>query len=400
MPISGFRAFWLAQSTSQLAEHSTSAVLPLLAVLTLDVTAPDLGLLRAAGQAPLLLLPLLAGAWVDRRPGRGVMVLADVGRALILTAAAAAAFLGRLDVPLLLVTAFAVGALSVFFDVAYQGFLVRLTDRDHLLPAVGRIEGARSAAQMAGPALGGALVSALSAPLAAASAALVFGVSAVSLTRIGNRFAAPAGRTRIRDGVAFVARDPLLRTICVVSGAFHLSLAAAMTLYLLYLPRTLGLSAASIGLVLAATGPGALLGSVLAARLPRRFGYGPVIVVAAFAGDGVMLVVPALPGGGGATVAALIAVNLVFGTFGQVVNITVMAVRQSVTPDSLQGRVAATITFAGMGLAPVGSLVGGLLGGQLGLRPALMVAAAGLLLSPVLMLLSPLARVGRVTVSG
>lgn len=96
------------------------------------------------------------------------------------------------------------------------------------------------------------------------------------------------------------------------------------------------------------------------------------------------------------TVSALLAVNFVFGTFGQLVKVTVMAVRQAVTPDGMQARVAATITFAGMGLTPLGSLLGGFLAGVWGLHTSLLVTAAGMMLSPVLMALSPLARLGRV----
>jgi MFS family permease len=95
------------------------------------------------------------------------------------------------------------------------------------------------------------------------------------------------------------------------------------------------------------------------------------------------------------TIPLLVAINFLFGTFGQLVNVTVMAVRQAVTPDAMQGRAAATITFVGMGLTPFGSLLGGFLAQQWGLRIALLVAAAGMMLSPVLMALSPLARLGR-----
>jgi MFS family permease len=91
----------------------------------------------------------------------------------------------------------------------------------------------------------------------------------------------------------------------------------------------------------------------------------------------------------------LLAVNFVFGIAGQLVSVTVMAVRQAVTPHGMQGRVAATITFAGMGLAPLGSLLGGFLGQEWGLRTSLLVTAVGMLLSPALMALSPLARLGR-----
>jgi MFS family permease len=77
------------------------------------------------------------------------------------------------------------------------------------------------------------------------------------------------------------------------------------------------------------------------------------------------------------------------------VNVTVMAVRQAATPDGMQGRAAATITFVGMGMAPLGSLLGGFLAMEWGLRTSLLVTAAGMMLSPVVMALSPLARLGR-----
>ena len=397
-----FRRLWLGQTVSQLGEHASLVVLPLFAVLTLHAGAGQLGALRAVGQAPILLLSLFAGAWVDRWPTRTVMVLTDAGRALALGAAAAAGFLGVLGLPALLVVAFVVGALSVFFDVAYQASLVRLVRRDQLVRGNSALEGSRSAAQIGGPALGGALVSVLSAPVAAALGALFFAWSFLSIRGIRRHESLPEGparpgrvRRRIHEGLRFVAGDPSLRTVCLASAAFQFFFAALMTVYLLFLPRDLHLSGTVVGLALAATGPGALLGSLLAARLPSRFGYGAVLVSAAALGDGVFLLVPALHGSSLMTVSALLAVNVVFGTFSQLVNVTAMAVRQTVTPDGMQGRAAATITFVGMGLTPLGSLLGGFLAQGWGTRAALLLTAAGMLLSPILMALSPLARLGR-----
>ncbi|WP_329493468.1 MFS transporter [Kitasatospora herbaricolor] len=397
-----FRRLWAGQTASQLGEHSTLIVLPLFAVLTLGAGAGELGVLRAVGQAPVLLLALLAGAWVDGWRTRTVMVLADAGRALVLGAAAAAGLLGRLGLPGLLLVVFAAGALSVFFDVAYQASLVRLVTRDQLLQGNSALEGSRSAAQVGGPALGGALVSLLSAPVGAACGASFFALSFLSIRRIRRTEAVP-GRSerparvprRIHQGLRFVAGDILLRTVCLASAAFQFSFAAMTTVYLLFLPRELHLSGTAVGLALAATGPGALLGSMLAARLPGRFGHGTVLVSAAALGDGVFLCVPALHGSSIVTVALLLAVNFVFGAAAQVVNVAVMAVRQASTPDGMQGRAAATITFVGMGTAPLGSLLGGLLAQGWGLRTGLLVTAAGMLLSPVVMALSPLARLGR-----
>ncbi|MEW1632316.1 MFS transporter [Streptomyces sp. NPDC089173] len=395
---SDFRRLWAGQSASQLGEHATLVVLPLVAVLTLHAGAGELGVLRAVGQAPILLLSLLAGAWVDRWRARTVMVLTDAVRAVVLGAAAVAGLLGLLGLPALFVVAFTVGALSVLFDVAYQASLVGLVRRDQLLAGNSALEGSRSAAQIGGPALGGALVSLLSAPVAVASGAFFFVVSFVSLRQIRRAEAVPEHHERaswIRDGLRFVAGHPLLRAVCLASAAFQFFLAATMTVYLLFLPRELHLTGATIGLALAATGPGALLGSVLAARLPGRYGHGVVLVSAAVLGNGALLWVPALHGSSAVTVPALLAVNFVFGTFGQLVNVTVMSVRQAVTPDGMQGRAAATITFAGMGLTPLGSLLGGVLAQEWGLRTGLLVAAAGMMLSPAVMAASPLVRLGR-----
>ncbi|MEV7070623.1 MFS transporter [Streptomyces sp. NPDC093990] len=397
-----FRSLWVGQTASQLGEHTSLLVLPLFAVLTLDAGPGELGALRAVGQAPILLLSLLAGAWVDGRRTRTVMIVSDAGRALALGAAALAALLGGLGLPALFVVVLAVGVLSVFFDVAYQSSLVRLVRRDQLVRGNSALEGSRSAAQIGGPALGGALVSWLSAPVAAAAGALFFALSFLSIRRIRRREPVPEHTERpsgtglrIREGLRFVGRETSLRTVCLASAAFQFSFAALMTVYLLFLPRELHLSGTVVGLSLAAVGPGALLGSLLAARLPGRFGHGAVLVSAAAIGDGAFLWVPALHGSSAVTVAALLAVGFVFGAGGQLVNVTVMTVRQAVTPYGMQGRAAATITFVGMGLTPLGSLLGGHLAQEWGLRTSLLVTAAGMLLSPAVMALSPLARLGR-----
>ncbi|MFE6176268.1 MFS transporter [Streptomyces sp. NPDC056464] len=397
-----FRRLWVGQTASQLGEHTSLVVLPLFAVLTLNAGADQLGALRAVGQAPILLLSLFVGAWVDRWRTRTVMVLTDAGRALALGTAAVVGLLGGLGLSALLVVAFVVGALSVFFDVAYQASLVRLVRRDQLVQGNSALEGSRSAAQIGGPALGGALVSVLSAPIAAASSAVPFALSFLSIRRIGRHEPIPERSEhpprvwwRIREGIRFVTGETSLRTVCLASAAFQFFFAAVMTAYLLFLPRDLNLSGTVVGLALAATGPGALLGSLLAARLPSRFGYGAVLVSAAALGNGVFLLVPALHGTSAVTAPALLAFNFVFGTFSQLVNVTIMAVRQTVTPDGMQGRAAATINFVGMGLTPLGSLLGGFLAEAWGTRTSLLLTAAGMLLSPALMALSPLARLGR-----
>lgn len=396
-----FRRLWVGQTASQFGAQATQVILPLIAVVSLNAGPGRLGALRAVEQAPILLLSLFAGAWVDRRRARTVMVLADCGRALALGSVPAAYLLGVLGLPVLLVVALLVGVLSVFFDVAYQASLVRLVERDLLLQGNSALEGSRSAAQIGGPALGGTLVSLFSGPVAVVTGACFFALSSVSIRRIRKREQLPARgdgpvgvRRQIQEGLRFVAGNASLRAVGVASALFQFWFAALMTVYLLHLPRGLHLSGTAIGLALAAMGPGAVVGSLLAARLPGRFGYGRVLVCSAVVADGVMLCVPALHGSSAVTLPVLVGVNFLFGAFGQLVNVTMMAVRQAITPVWIQGRVVATINFAGMGLTPVGSLLGGYLAGRWGLRTSLLVTAAALALSPLFMAFSPLARLG------
>ncbi|MGW8666953.1 MFS transporter [Streptomyces niveus] len=400
-----FRCLWAGQTASQFGAQAGQVTLPLLALVALNADAAQLGALRAAQQIPILLFSLFVGVWVDRWRSRNVMVLADLGRAVALGIVPVAFLLGVLGIPVLLVLAFLVGVLTVFFDVAYQAALVRLVNREQLAQGNSALEGSRSAAQVGGPALGGALVSLLSAPVAVVTGAFFFTVSSLSIRRIRHREAIPTppygGRSaprmgrQILEGLRFVARDPSLRAVGIASALFHFFFAALMTVYLLFLPRTLQLSGAGVGLVLAAMGPGAVVGSVLAAWLPRRLGHGVVLVSSAVLAEGVMLFVPALRGSGGLTIAALMAINFLFGVFSQLVDVTVMAVRQSITPLPIQGRVVATLNFAGMGLTPLGSLLGGFLATGWGPRTSLLLTVVGLFLSPVFMALSPLARLGK-----
>ncbi|MFC9603948.1 MFS transporter [Streptomyces niveus] len=397
-----FRRLWAGQTASQFGAQAGQVTLPLLAVVALNADSTQLGALRAVQQIPILLFSLFVGVWVDRWRSRNVMVLADFGRAVALAAIPIAFLLGVLGIPVLLVLAFLVGVLTVFFDVAYQAALVRLVKRDQLVRGNSALEGSRSAAQIGGPALGGALVSLLTAPVAVVAGVFFFGVSCLSIRRIRHRESVPRTVERparmgrqIAEGLRLVVGDPSLRAVGLASALFHFFFAALMTVYLLFLPRTLHLSGTAVGLVLAAMGPGALVGSVLAARLPRRLGHGVVLVSSAVLADGVMLCVPAVRGSTALTIASLMAVNFLFGALSQLVDVTVMAVRQSITPSAIQGRVVATINFVGMGLTPLGSLLGGFLAGRWDLRTSLLLTAVGMALSPLFMAFSPLARLGR-----
>lgn len=392
-----FLRFWIGQTASQFGSHSSQITLPLVAVTSLGAGAAQLGALRAVQQVPILLFSLFVGVLVDRWRARNMLVYADLGRALVLVAVPVSWLLGCLGLPVLHVVAFTGGVCTVCFDVAYQASLPRLVSRDQLAQGNSMLESTRSAAQICGPALGGGLVSLLTAPIAVLASALAYLLSALSLRRLDIGVAQGSGDgmwRQIREGLRVVRRDGSLRAVAAATCVYQFFFTGLTTVYLLFLSRSLELPGAVVGLVLAAFGPGVLIGSVLSGWMPRWFGYGRVVVFAALISDLVMLCTAALHGSGPLTIAALIVINVLYGVLSQTVDVAVTAIRQAVTPAPLHGRVVATINFLGMGLSPLGALLAGLAAAAIGTRPALLLATAGLFLSPLCLSLSPLARLG------
>ncbi|MFG1815182.1 MFS transporter [Kribbella sp. NPDC049174] len=387
-----FRKLWIGQSASLFAVHAGQVTLPLVAVVSLGASAAQLGGLRAAQQVPILLFSLFVGVLVDRWRARTMMVYADFGRAVLLGLVPIAWTLG---LPFLYVVAFVGGVFSVCFDVACQASFPRLVQRDQLAQGNSILESSKSVAQISGPAVGGGLVSLLTAPFAVLASAFFFVISFLSIWRIRDLDAVPSSPSGgIRDGLRMVLGDGSLRAVAVATCVYQFFFTALMTVYLLFLSRSLELPGAAMGVVLAAFGPGALVGSLLSGWMPRWFGYGRVVVFAALISDLAMLCTSVLHGSSAATIAALIAINFLYGVFSQTVDVAITAIRQAITPLPLQGRVVATINFLGMGLTPVGALLGGTAAGLLGIRTALIVTIVGLFLSPLSLSLSPLARLG------
>ena len=124
---------WTGQAVSQFGSMVTRDALPLIGVLVLRASPLQMGLLSAAGSAPVLILGLLAGAWVDRLRRRPILIAADLGRALLVGSVPLAAVLGQLSLGYLAAVAALTGALTVVFDVAYGAFLPTLVARDQLL---------------------------------------------------------------------------------------------------------------------------------------------------------------------------------------------------------------------------------------------------------------------------
>ena len=179
-----FHLLLVGQTTSQLGTQVSGVAIPLLAVLTLGASPFQLGLVTAAGALAFAVIGLPAGAWVDRWRRRPILIASDLARTALLLTIPVASLVGILTLTQLIVVSLLVGAARVFFDVGYQSYLPTVSGPDRLLGANSAMETVRAGGQVAGPGIGGWLVSLVGAANVMLLQAATFAVSAVSLLAI------------------------------------------------------------------------------------------------------------------------------------------------------------------------------------------------------------------------
>lgn len=357
-----------------------------------------MGLLVAAENAPILLLGLPAGVWVDRRAKRPLMIAADVGRAGLLLLVPLAAWAGVLRFELLLSIAFLVGALTVIFEVASQSYLPVILSSHQLIEGNARLHTGYGAAELGGPGLAGWLTQAFSAPIAilvdgvsyVASALFLLGIRAPEPPPARAVDAAPPHFGReLMEGLRLVWGNPILRATAIATGAWNLFDGARWAVLILFLTRTLALDAAVIGVIFSLGAVGYLIGSLFPERIARRLGLGKAILL------GIVLAVPSELLTALATGPPLMAAAIVGAGFF-LTDVTIptydvnqFSLRQAVTPLRLQGRVSATMRTLIRGLVPVGAVLGGVLAERIGLRGVMIASALGGPVAFVAIWLSP-----------
>ena len=389
-----FMKLWTGQTVSELGSVVTRTALPIAAVITLHANAIEVGILVASASSAVLLVGLFAGALVDRSRRRPLMIAADAIRAVLLLSIPAAAIAGTLRIELLYVVAFIEAALGSIFDVAYRTYLPSLLPADRLLEGNAKIGMTSAIAEIGAPGIGGALVQLITAPMALLVDAGSYVISAITIAvirapeRIVERVEGSAGlRRQLAEGLAAVARHPLLRPMALasVTGALFGNFFAA--LYTIY---ALGLSPFLLGVVISAGGVGSLAASAVVGPLTRRLGFGPAIVWTRVAGTIIGVLVP-LAGGPPLAAAAFLFVPQLFGDgLATIAQIDQLTVRQQVTPSQMLGRVNGTLHVLVDGVGPIGAIAGALVAEAIGIRGALWVSVIGSFAGNGFLVLSPL----------
>ena len=391
-----FVRFWIGQSISVFGDQISALAIPLTAVLALQASAFEVGILTAMAWLPHLVFSLPAGVWIDRRAHRRRnMIVVDILRAAALATIPVAWWLGALTMWQLVAVAFAVGALTVVFDLSNASFFVALVHRSQYVDANSKFSTTRSLSYIAGPSTAGFLVQVLTAPVAIAADALSFVVSALALrgVKVNEPEVEPSdssARADLKEGFRYLAHEPVLRASVACTSIINFFSFFVFAIFVLYASRTLGLSAGVIGVVLGAASIGALAGALIAPRVGRRLGIGRAVVLGAVLFPAPMALFPLAHGDAWFAASLLLA-----GEFLASVGVMIFDVNQNslmlmLIPHEVRSRVVGVSRFFNYGTRPFGALLGGVLGSAIGLRPTLWLGVLGCLLGVFFLLASPM----------
>ena len=371
---------WTASTISALGDGASFTALPLLAAsLTRDPRL--IGGLATAASVPWLVFSLHAGAIVDRHNKRTIAAAMDVTRGVVTVFIVVSIWADWVRIPLLYTTALLIGFAEVLFGNAAQAILPSvIADPDSLERANGwQYSADVIGRQFVGPPVGSFLfAAAASVPFiidgisffASAALILTFKIS----TAPGNTVAIPGVattngqlrpkmRAEIAEGLQWLFQHRLLRTLAVCLGIMNLCGTGAGALLVLVAQDRLHLSNKGFGVMLAAAAVGAVFGGLVGDKVSKAVGQGRTLMLAAVAEGGQFIVI-------GLTHSPVVAVvaMAVAGFTATSWNVVTVSLRQQIIPERLFGRVNATYRLFGLGMMPIGGVVGGLIAHRYGLR--------------------------------
>jgi MFS family permease len=372
-----FAKLWGAGVSSNLADGMTAAALPLLAaVLTRDAFA--VALVTALHSLPWIVFELAAGEIVDRSDRRRLMLFGNIARAVGISIIGLLVATDAIELWSLGAIAFGLGVAETLVDTSWEALVPKLVKPEDLALANGRTQAAEwTADELIGPPLGAALFA-----LAAAAPFIVNGgvfvTAALLVALIPGRFTTDrevahgfaAMRKDIGEGIRWLWQHPVLRSLSLTAGTANLMGTAMFAVFVLFAQEILDVDEVGYGLILAAAGVGGIVGASLAHRLEARLGPGGVLLGSM---SGIAFVALAI-----ATTNSPFVVGAAFAFDGFLIaawNVTVVSLRQELTPDEMRGRVASDARTIAFGAIPVGAVLGGVLAEVIGLRAPFYIAA-------------------------
>jgi MFS family permease len=373
LPAAYWRLWWAA-AADNLGDGVFASALPLLTV-TITRNPVLISLVSAATYLPWLLLSLPAGAIADRRDRVSLMWRSQVLQAVIVASVTVLLAMGKASVSVLAVMGFGLGACEVVFANASQAVLPEIVPSALLSKANGNQYSVANAGQLfIGPPVGSLLF--------AAAVALPFGVDAGSFALSAGLLATlprrprastaqPPIRMAIAEGLNWLRQHRLLRTLAALLAVNTFCYQLGNVVVVLLATQTLHVSYRGYGLLLAGAAIGSVLGGVVNAPIVARIGELPALLAAL--GSNVFIFVAIGFSPDAVALGVLLGLNGFATTMWSVVTVSM---RQRIVPSDLLGRVNSAYRMLGWGLMPLGSLAGGLIARELGIRAAYPIAGA------------------------
>lgn len=385
-----FWRLWISSGLSNLADGIFKVALPLVAIRYTQSPTAIAGLALAV-TLPWLLFALPAGALADRLDRRRAMLGANFLRAALLAGLVITVLLDFGSIAALYIAAFCIGAAETIYDTSAQSILPKVVSPQQLSRANGRLYAAElTANEFVGPPVGGLLV-AVSAVLALITPAALWIAAVGALLLLRGSFRArhhdrATMRAAIVEGLRFLWRVPVLRTLAVLTGIFNFASSAMFAVFVLYAAgpsSAMGLSDAAYGLLLTSAAAGSLAGSLVADRVERVLGRSRSLVLT-ICGCALLVGTPAVTSNPFIIAGAFFVGGLTIVVW----NVITVSLRQRIAPDRLLGRVNSGYRLVGWGTKPLGAVAGGLLAQLLGLRAVFAIMAV--LTLTMLVVLRPL----------
>ncbi|PTL80065.1 MFS transporter [Vitiosangium sp. GDMCC 1.1324] len=388
-----FLRLWGAQIASAFGSRITRTALPIIAILSIQATPTEVAVLSALSVAPGVFVGLFAGGHIDRTAKRPLLVGADLVRALLIFTIPFAAWLGVLSMPQLYVVAATVGAATTLFQIADNSFLPALVGTGLLVEGNAKLEATDSIAEAAGPGLAGVLIQALTAPVVVILDALSYLWSAFMLSRIRATeqpaTVAESGTSVFGDmkiGFRASLAHPLVGPTLISDAIMYFFGGFFLALYMFLALETLGLSPATVGLIISVGGVGAFAGALIANPLGRLVGMGSAMAISLGVGQAANLFIALALHARTLAIPFLVLQQLIGDALLGAYVVHSISLRQRVLPHAVLGRANATFHVVTGLMLPAGALLAGPLAGALGISPAIWIGACGGLLAvPVLL---------------
>jgi uncharacterized protein YbdZ (MbtH family)/predicted MFS family arabinose efflux permease len=385
-----YRLLWSSQALAGFGFNASTIAFPLL-VLAVTGSAAASGLVLAATAAAQLVAGLPAGALVDRWDRRKVMLGCEAAQSVAAGSLVAALLAGVASVPQMVAVAAVFGVCAALFEPAEEASLPNLVPAGQLPDAVAMNAARSYLGHLSGTAAGGFLFAAgRFVPFAVDALTHAAALLTLAFLRLPRREVPPqpAGRLGrdIAEGLRWVWRHRQLRVTGLCAVVLNLFF-SAFYVVVIVLARSRGVPAGQIGLMAAMLGVGGILGAGLAPYLRRILSPYLSIVV-------VFWVLAALtPLAAGARSGYLLgALFAAMALLPPTANTTIITRQLLLTPDRLRGRLSAVLGLVTGVAATAGPVLGGVLvevvaGGQ-----AVLLCAAGIAASAVLVTASPTLR--------